>query len=118
VSSFVDDFMDMCPQTVVWTPLASRDAYGKPVYGAAQTFTGRRIYKKSRVPAQARVRGEGAEVVSSSEIIILATPNIGYEDCVYILGDAAPFPPILNIERHVDEVSDQYVKVVMGSASG
>ena len=118
MSSFALEFLDMCPETVVWTPLASRDAYGKPTYGVAQNFPGRRIYKKSRVPAQAKVRGEGSEVVSSSEIIILDVPDIKYEDAVYISGDTAPYPPILNIERHEDEVGVVYVKVIMGSAGG
>jgi hypothetical protein len=117
MGSFAADFLDMCPPlSVVWKPLVSRDAYGKPTYGAAQTFTGRRIYRKGRVAAGMSVKGEGSEVVSSSEIIILATPNVGYEDQVYITGDVAPFPPIVNIERHTDEIEAQYVKVVMGSA--
>ena len=35
---FASEFADMLSQTIIWEPLASRDKYGKPVYGAAQTF--------------------------------------------------------------------------------
>jgi hypothetical protein len=108
---FADEFLDLCPQTVVWTSLVSRDAYGKPTYGAAQTFSGRRIYRKSRSASQGQ-----PEVLFTTEIIILDTPDVKYEDAIYISGDVAPFPPIASIERHVDESADQYVKVVMGRA--
>jgi hypothetical protein len=119
MSAFAAEFLDVCTQTICWEPMISRDQYGKPAWGAAQTFPGRRTYTIARVPAQARVRGEGAELVSSSNIIILGTPLIKYEDAVYVLGDPTPYPPILNIERHVDETGfEVYVKVSFGSANG
>ena len=117
--SFADDFGDMVFQTVVWKPLASRDEFGKPTYGASQTFKGRRVFKRKRVAGFSRaVKGEGVDVISDSEIIILGTPDIGYDDQVYIQGDSEPYPPIVNIQRTPDEKEDVYVKVVFGSANG
>ncbi len=108
------DWEDLCPQTIVWEPLASRDSYAKPTYGAQQTFRGRRVYKIERVPSGANE--PGAVVLSSSTIWILGTPAVKYEDRVYVSGDAAPYPPILNVQRYPDENGDLFTKVMLGSA--
>ena len=109
------DWSDLCPDAIVWEPLASRDSYGKPTYGAAQTFQGRRVFKIERVPS--KLPESGAVVLSSSSIWILGLPAVGYEDRVYVQGDAAPYPPILNIQKYPDEVGNLYVKVQLGSAA-
>lgn len=113
MSTFATEFLDLCPQTIVWKPLASRDAYGKPTYGTAQTFRGRRVYKRKRVPSR---KPGSADVISDSQIIILGIPDVNYDDLVYVQGDVAPYPVILSIQRTPDEVGDTYVKVMMGNA--
>jgi len=112
------DWLDMCPQTICWQPMLSRNQYGKPVYGPAQTFRGRRVFKNTRVSAYERgTKGQGAEVISESQIWVLALPNIKYEDKVYVQGDTA-FPPVLNIQRYPDEQGDLFTKVYLGSSNG
>lgn len=108
----VSDWEDLCPHTIGWKPLASRDSYGKPTYGPEQTFRGRRSYKKRRVVSG---QGDGSTVLSTSSITILGTPNVGYEDQVYVVGDAV-FPPIADIQKNPDEDGDLFVRVVFGSA--
>ena len=112
----ISDFSDLCTQTICWAPLASRDQYGKPTYGAVQTFTGRRVYKIARVPSGGQ--GDGAVVLSESTIWILGTPAVKYEDLVYCSGDALPRPPVLNVQRYPDDGGDYFVKVMLGSAKG
>jgi hypothetical protein len=114
------DWADMCTETVVWEPKTGRDQYGKPTYGTAQTFTGRRQYKLVRTggSSQGAIPGGAPEVNSRSQIIILGYPNIGYEDRVYIQGDTEPFPPIVDIEKPKDENGGHHVKVYLGGANG
>jgi len=109
----LSDWEDLCPHTICWEPVLSRDGYGKPTYGAASTFRGRRVFKIERVPSGGQ--GEGAVVLSSSQIWILGTPEVGYEDRVYVQGDIK-FPPILNVQKFPDESGDFFVKVLLGSA--
>lgn len=114
------DWLDLCPQTVVWQALVSRDQFGKPSYGAPQTFRGRRVRQRSRVAAFSRgVKGEGSDAINETVIWILGTPDIGYEDLVYVDGeDATKQPPILNVEKVPDETGDLFVKVTLGSFNG
>lgn len=86
------DWLDLCPQTVVWNKMTGRDQYAKPIYGGPSvTFPGRRVYKAARVASYERgTKGQGPEVISSSQIWILGTPNVQYEDQVLIAGDFAP----------------------------
>lgn len=110
----VSDWADLCPDTIVWEALSSRDSYGKPTYAAGVTFTGRRVYKIERVPS--KMPNSGAVVLSSSTIWILGTPAVGYEDRVYVQGDVAPYPAILNVQKYPDESGDLYVKIQLGNA--
>ena len=111
--SFLDGFADLCTSVISWQPLTGRDSYGKPTYGAAQTFIGRRVDKIERVPSGGQ--GDGAVVLSSATIWVLANPAIKYEDRVTV--DAETFaPPILNIQRWPDETGETYLKLMMGSA--
>lgn len=116
----VDIWGDMCSDTAVWQSVLERDGFGKPIrYTDPQTFLAHRIFSRQRVAAFSRaVKGEGAEVISGSQIIILDTPDIQYEDLVYCEGDTPPYPSIVNIERHSDELGPLYVKVIMGSGDG
>jgi hypothetical protein len=114
----VSDWADLAKQTIVWEPATSRDRYGKPQYGGIKkyTFQGRRVNKVSRRPGG---NNQGVDLVSESTIWILGTPNIKYEDRVYVEGDEPPYPNILSIDRYPDETGqDLYVKVSLGSAKG
>jgi hypothetical protein len=130
VSSFASEFLELCPQLVIWEALTGRDQYGKPTYAAAKTYRGRRQYKISRVGTTSGgkgIRGEGAELISESQIYILpfdansnvvALPAVGYDDKVYISGDTL-YPPILSITKSPDETGvDACIKVMLGSANG
>ncbi len=124
----ISDWNELCPQTIVWKPMLTRDQYGKPVtFGTTQTFRGRRTFKVERVGSEHPVRsltrggvkGAGAEVVATSQAWILGTPDVRYEDQVYVQGDDPNrVPPILNIQRVPDENGDLYVKVSFGSFTG
>jgi hypothetical protein len=112
------DWSDLCPDTIVWEQKTTRDQYAKPSYAAPVTFTGRRVFEEDRVSAFSKaVKGEGAEVISSSTIWILADIDISYEDRVYVQGDTI-FPPILKWQKYPDEVGDKYTKVYLGNANG
>lgn len=114
----VSDWADLCVQTIVWKQMTGRDNYGAPTFAAGVSFTGRRVFKNERVSAfEKQVKGQGAEVISASQIWILGTPDIGYDDRVYVQGDSL-FPPVLSIERYPDENGDLFVKVLLGSANG
>lgn len=109
----------LCQQTIVWEHMTSRDQYGKPAYAAPVVYSpvtsprmgGRRVYKTIR-----RSSGTGAvEFVQGSWIWLLATPLVGLEDRLYVFGDAAPYAPVLWVERYPDETGQEiYIKAVMG----
>jgi hypothetical protein len=107
-----DDWLDLCPQTIVWVPMVARDQYGLPLYGAAQTFRGRRVFKLQRVPS----KGGDPDALSESTIWILGVPDVGYEDQCFVQGDAPPYPIILQVLRYPDEDGDLFVKLMMGKA--
>src|SRR4051812_22001799 len=94
------DWLDLCPQTIVWQPLAGRNQYGKPKYGAPITYPGRRVFKFSRVASYERgTKGQGPETISESTIFILGLPTVLYEDLVYVLGDdLTRLPPVLSVQ--------------------
>ena len=121
--AFADEFSDMLNQTIVWEKVTSRDSYGKPTYGAPVLFAppngGRRVYKIKRVAGFSRaVKGEGTDVISDSQITILAAPVIGWDDRVYVQGDTL-FPPIVSITQYPDETGvAQYTEVDLGNANG
>jgi len=105
----------LCKQRIVWQPMVSRDEYGKPTYGTARTYRGRRAFKAVRTAA----KGEpGMDVISSSQIWIMAPLAIGEEDRVYVLGDdPEKAPPIISVERSPDSTgAEKFVKVLLGSA--
>jgi hypothetical protein len=122
---FAASFADMCVQTIIWEPTIGRNQYGKPAYGTPVVFTppagGRRVFKITRVKAYERgVKGQGAEMVSESQIWIMALPDVHYEDKMYVMGDdPSTAPPILSFERYPDETGqDQFMKVLLGSSNG
>src|SRR6185369_11714111 len=123
------DWADLCPYTIVWEPMTGRDEYGKPSYGPPVLFAwpngGRRVFKTLRRPVGGGDTPAGSVVdfMNVSYIWILATPNIGLEDRVYVLGDTplnedGDRPPILGVEAPPDENGDLYRKVTLGAATG
>src|ERR1017187_973518 len=121
MTSFAQDFRDMATQTIAWQPMTGRDQYGKPTWGAVQTFPGRRVFKNSRVASYERgTKGQGPEVISESNIIILANLTLGYDDLIYCQGDdTSRLPPILSWGGNPDETGvNVFTKVYLGSANG
>ncbi len=119
MSDFLDEIASLCWQTVIWEALISRDKYGKPaVFATPVSFTGRRVFKLQRVGVSGSGSGVGADVMSASQIWILGTPAIKYDDKVYISGDdTTRVPAVVNIERYPDETGELYVKVSLGSVN-
>lgn len=115
-------FLPLCRQTIVWRPLVGRDPFGAPIWGAPQTFRGRRSFKYSRVASYERgTKGQGAEVISESQIWILGTNlTIKYEDLVFVENDdQSRLPPILSIQQPADETGNSFfTKVFLGSSNG
>ncbi len=115
----ISDWVDLCPQVVLWRPMIGRDAYGKPTWGAPVAYQGRRVDSDKRVAAYERgTKGQGPEVVSSAQIWILGIPDVRYEDSVVLQGDTGNPAPILSIEKYPDENGLLFVKLMMGSANG
>jgi hypothetical protein len=105
----------LCKQTIVWERMVSRDEYGKPTYGTPTTYRGRRAFHAQRTDARS---GDGVDVISSSQIWIMAPLEIGYEDKVYVQGDDPDkAPPIVSVERAPDSTGkERFVKVLLGRA--
>lgn len=120
------NFIRVCRQTIVWEQKTGRDPNGLPTYAAPVTFApptgGRRAFKVIR-----RSNGlGGVQFIQGSWIWLMATPDIGLEDRLYVQGDtvvdgAGNFigPPILDFEKFPNAAGQYfYVKCIMGSAKG
>ena len=118
------DWSDLCQQTIVWDACTGHDSYGAPLYAGppvefspANQQGGRRVFKTVRRQSPGAPSGSAMEYVNGSEIILLATPDIGLEDHVYVFGDAAPYPAIVDFKKEPDETGvDLYCKVTLGPA--
>ncbi len=115
-------FLPLCKQNIVHQPLVGRDDFGAPIWGDGKTYKGRRSFKYSRVASYERgTKGQGAEVISESQIWLLGTNiNIKYEDLVYVdTDDQTKLPPILSIQQPADETGNSFfTKVYLGSSNG
>lgn len=111
ITTGVNEWLELCVQTIVWEPIIGRDSYGSPIYGPAQTFRGRRVDSISRVPGQ----GGDPDQLTQSTIWILGLPAVKYEDAVYVQGDPEPHPIVRNVMRYPDENGDLFVKVMLGA---
>lgn len=110
--------------TIVWEQMTGRDANAKPTYADPVTYSpannqgGYRVFEQVRNSVGER-DGQAVQFVEGSTIYLLATPNVGLEDRLYVQGDSAPYPPILSREKYPDESGvDQFIVVTMGSANG
>jgi hypothetical protein len=103
----ISDWADMMPHTVTHAPLASRDAYGAPTYGAGVDYTARVLYKNQRVRA-----ADGAEVVARGSVWFVGTPTVSPEDKI-TLPDATT-PPLLSVEQYADADGAHHTKVYFG----
>ena len=101
--------------------MVGRDPYGAPQWGDPVTFKGRRSFKYSRVASYERgTKGQGAEVISESQIWILAAVPVKYEDLIFEENDdQSRLPPILSIQQLADETGKAFfTKIWLGSSNG
>lgn len=102
--SFINEFRDLLNDTITHYPLASRDAYGKPTYNSGTQYSVRLVKTNKLI-----TNNEGKEVVSTSHIWILGTPNISPEDKIELSnGD---IPVVAAVETFQDEIGTSHVKV-------
>ena len=101
--------------------MVGRDPYGAPQWGDPVTFKGRRSFKYSRLASYERgTKGQGAEVISESQIWILAAVPVKYEDLIFEENDdQSRLPPILSIQQLADETGKAFfTKIWLGSSNG
>lgn len=98
------DMAELCPHTVTHAPLASRDGFGAPTYGAGTAYAARLVRKQRVVRTPS-----GDEVVATGELWIAGTPTVGADDRI-TLPDATT-PDILAVETYPDEAGTAFVKV-------
>lgn len=118
--AFAVEFSDVCTMIVVWTPKTGYDRFGKPAYGSPQTFApptgGYRVFRNKRVVSGAG--GQAADIISPSQIWLMATPAINLDDQVYVSGDTI-FPPIVAVNKYADESGlSQFLEIMFGSFLG
>ena len=117
-SEFLLELLDLCPSVLEWSPLVGRDRYGAPTYGDPTYYPCQNASKLSRSAAFSRtVKGEGAEILAESTIIVLAVlDSLTYEDQVSVDGGKAYL--IANWQIYSDETGPLYTEITLGSANG
>jgi hypothetical protein len=103
----INDFLELMPHTVSHAELASRDAYGKPVYGSAVDYTARVLYKNQKVRAK-----DGSEVVARGVVWIGGTPTVSPDDQLTLPDGSTPI--ILSFEQYADEDGAHHTKIFFG----
>lgn len=109
-----EDFADFFTEQVTIEPLASRDAYGKPTYGAGVAY-------RCRISAGLRqmVDTEGIQRTTSATIYLSGTPTIGPTDRVTLpAGHDPQQPPVLAVDRFTDEVGAHHTRITCGRFTG
>lgn len=103
------------PHTVQVAPVASRDKFGKPTYGADVSYQGRVVEKVEHL-----VIDDGREVVSSHVLYLAPHAVSGIPDLTpearVTLPDATT-PMVLRINVYPDEDGDAYWQVWLGSGT-
>lgn len=103
----VSDWTDLMPETVYHAEFASRDDYGKPVYGSQVGYSARVIYKPRMVKA-----ADGKDIVAKGRVWIAGTPSVTPQDEIELPDGTTP--PILNVGRFSDENGAHHVVIDFG----
>jgi len=102
--SLIDDFSAELNQSVSIQALTGHDSWGEPQYATAASKT---CYIEKEVRLIRDLKGN--EVVSHAQIYLDGAVSVGVEDKVTFDGRS---PPIIRVERQVDEKGAAYVTVV------
>lgn len=105
----MDEFNDFMTDTVTVEPLAFKDDYGAPSYGAAVTYACR-IDGGTKV----RVNVEGVERSVNAMLYFPGVPGIGPMDRLTMPGGFVPQqPPILRVSQFTDEGGAHHTEVAV-----
>jgi hypothetical protein len=104
----ISDWEDMMSDTVTLAAVSSRDAYGKPSYGTARSYSARVVYKQTRIVN----RTNGQDAIATGVVWVGGTPTIGIDDRMTLPDGTTPV--ILNWERPTDEDGAHHTKVYFG----
>jgi hypothetical protein len=94
---FINWFKGMMKDSITYAPLSSRDAYGKPTYGTAVTYSARVTNKKNKV-----TRKDGQEVVSNTMIRLYSNVATLTVEGKVTMADGTT-PTVLTIDHFPDE---------------
>lgn len=94
--------VSLLTQTITVEPFASRNTYGKPVYGASVSYQALWMKKLRQIRDNA-----GKIIVSRSTVVLDVNPTIGMEDRVTLPDGTTP--PIVGIEQCVSDYGDPWV---------
>lgn len=100
----INDFRDMMGETIIHTPLSTRDDYGKPTFGSGNSFSARVSRKKVKIRD-----AQGEEIDADGTVWVLGTPNILVKDKIELPDTTKPV--IIAVERPSDESGVHHTKV-------
>lgn len=103
----IDDWSDMFPDTVGISEFASRDSYGKPLFGSQVSYRGRVVYKPTKVNDSS-----GQEVVAKGQVWIQGVPAIDPEDEIELPDGTTP--RVLSVSKFPDQNGMHHVVVFFG----
>ena len=109
----MDDFADFMTDTITVEPLASRDAYGTPTYGAAVSYP-------CRIDGATKqtVNVNGTERSIAAMVYVMGIPGIGPMDRLTMPAGYDPAqPPILRVSPLTDETGAHHTEVALGDAT-
>ena len=107
--SVLDDFSELMIQSVTYRPVASRDVYGKPSYGASVSYRARVVHKTLRTSNQF----SGQDWVGNGIIYLGAYITTIDPDDEWTLPDGSK-PQVVRLENYPDEVGNYYSQVIFG----
>jgi hypothetical protein len=107
----IADFLPLMPRCITHAPVSSRDAYGKPTYGASKTYRARVTRETKRV----RSRVNGQDAISDTTVWVGGViPNLGIDDRITLHDGSTP--TLISWEAPEDETGGHHMKLYMGAA--
>lgn len=94
--AFIDDLLDLMPNTVTVQPFVSRDSYGAASYGSPVSYRARVNYKTHNI-----LGSDGQLILSNGTIWMACDDPMTADDRVTL--DDGSTPVILKVVRETDE---------------
>ena len=103
----ISDFLDMLTETVEYSAMIGRTDYGEVLYGTPVMYPARVVRKATKAKA-----ADGSEILTQGFVRMGVFVDAKPDDRITLPDNSTP--PVVLVEKWVDEAGDRYVKIHFG----